>query len=131
MGRLTRALQKMHVDKMKENSDQNLDLLLCIGVCWCHLLITFANSLEPDQARQYVWPDLDPNCLILMVFLKEFYKKVDFEKKSANFKKHAKLPSYLGDTRPEFKMWGGASKSVFVLVLKICQHQFASKILSC
>ena len=25
---------------------------------------------------------------------------------------------YPGDTRPEFKMWGGASKSVFVLVLK-------------
>ena len=25
--------------------------------------------------------------------------------------------SYLGDTRPEFKIWGGASKSVFVLVV--------------
>ena len=30
---------------------------------------------------------------------------------------------YPGDTRPEFKILGGASKSVFVLVLKICQHQ--------
>ena len=29
----------------------------------CCLLITFANSLDPDQARQNVWPDLDPNCL--------------------------------------------------------------------
>ena len=28
------------------------------------------------------------------------------------------FPGYPGDTRPEFKMWGGASKSVFVLVLK-------------
>ena len=28
-----------------------------------HLLITFANSLDPDQARQNVGPDLDPNCL--------------------------------------------------------------------
>ena len=28
-----------------------------------------------------------------------------------------------GDTRPEIEMWGGASKSLFVLVLKICQHQ--------
>ena len=27
------------------------------------LLITFANSLDPDQARQSVGPDLDPNCL--------------------------------------------------------------------
>ena len=26
-----------------------------------HLLITFANSLDPDQAQQYVAPDLDPN----------------------------------------------------------------------
>ena len=29
------------------------------------LLITFANSLDPDQARQNVGPDLDPNCLTL------------------------------------------------------------------
>ena len=30
-----------------------------------HLLIIFANSLDPDQARQNVGPDLDPNCLTL------------------------------------------------------------------
>ena len=42
-----------------------------------------------------------------------------------------RLTAHVGDTRPEFKMWGGASKSVFDLVLKICQHQFASKTLSC
>ena len=29
------------------------------------LLITFANSLDPDQDRQNVGPDLDPNCLTL------------------------------------------------------------------
>ena len=29
---------------------------------FCHLLITFANSLDLDQARQNVGPDLDPNC---------------------------------------------------------------------
>ena len=29
---------------------------------FCHLLITFANSLDSDQARQNVGPDLDPNC---------------------------------------------------------------------
>ena len=46
---------------------------------WCCLLITFANSFEPDQAQQYVGPDLDLNCLTLMVFLKEFFEKVDFE----------------------------------------------------
>ena len=34
---------------------------------------TSANSLYPDQAQQNVGPDLDPNCLTLMVFLKEFF----------------------------------------------------------
>ena len=29
----------------------------------CHLLITFANSSEPDQAQQNVGPDLDQNSL--------------------------------------------------------------------
>ena len=33
------------------------------SVDFCCLLITFANSLDPDQARQNVGPDLDPNCL--------------------------------------------------------------------
>ena len=32
---------------------------------FCRLLITFANSLDPDQARQNVGPDRDPNCLTL------------------------------------------------------------------
>ena len=30
-----------------------------------HLLITFANSLDPDQDRQNVGPDLDTNRLTL------------------------------------------------------------------
>ena len=37
----------------------------------CHLLITFANSSDPDQTRQNVWPVLDSNCLTL----KEFFGK--------------------------------------------------------
>ena len=45
-------------------------------------MITFANSLDPDHARQNVGPDLDPICLTLlqMEFPKEFLEKVDFEK---------------------------------------------------
>ena len=31
----------------------------------CRLLITFVNSLDPDQARQNVGPDLDQNSLTL------------------------------------------------------------------
>ena len=30
---------------------------------FCHLLVTFANSFDADQARHNVRPDLDPNCL--------------------------------------------------------------------
>ena len=29
------------------------------------LLLIFANSLDPDQDRQNLIPDLDPNCLTL------------------------------------------------------------------
>ena len=32
---------------------------------FCCLLITFANSLDPDHDRQNFGPDLDPNCLTL------------------------------------------------------------------
>ena len=32
---------------------------------FCHLLITYANSLDPDQDRQNVGPDPDQNRLTL------------------------------------------------------------------
>ena len=35
------------------------------GDDFCRLPTTFANSLDPDQARQTIWPHLDPNCLTL------------------------------------------------------------------
>ena len=54
------------------------------------LLKTFANSLDPDQNQQNVGPHLDPNCLTLMVFLKGFFEKVYFEKKSAEDNKSMK-----------------------------------------
>ena len=46
----------------------------------CRLLIAFANSEDPDLNRQKVGPDLDTNCVTLIVFLKDFFEKVDFEK---------------------------------------------------
>ena len=37
--------------------------------------------------RQNVWPDLGPNCFAtLIAFLKEFFKKVEFEKKQQTTK---------------------------------------------
>ena len=38
-------------------------IVLYLTLCPLCLLMTFANSLDPDQARQKVGPDLDPNCL--------------------------------------------------------------------
>ena len=43
---------------------KHLDSFLSSGN-FCHLLITFANSLDPDQVRRKVVPDLDPNGLTL------------------------------------------------------------------
>ena len=38
------------------------------------LLITFANSLDPDQDRQNVGPDLDPKLFnTLIVFMKDVF----------------------------------------------------------
>ena len=36
-------------------------LIHCLLVAICRLLITFADSLEPDQDRLNSGPDLDPN----------------------------------------------------------------------
>ena len=55
---------------------------------FCHLLINFANSLDPGQEQQNVGPDLDLNRLRLIAFLKEFLKKVERHQQ-----KHEKLPS--------------------------------------
>ena len=37
----------------------------CLTLNQCRLQIAFENSLDPDQARQNVGPDLDPKCLSL------------------------------------------------------------------
>ena len=60
----------------------------------CFQLITVANSLDLDQARQDVGPDLDPNCLTLRVIsCKKCSKKLILKKDRQTTKKHAKLPS--------------------------------------
>ena len=54
------------------------------------LLMIFANSFDPDQARHFVGPDLDQNCLTLLVFLKYFFGKDDWKNQQMS-KKHAKF----------------------------------------
>ena len=63
---------------LKKRQHFNCRVLQFIGgALWVNSLpacvvIAFANILDPDQARQYVGPDLDPNCLLLlMAFLED------------------------------------------------------------
>ena len=67
-------------------------IILTLRLLVSSAVTTFANSLDPDQVRQYVGPDLDPNCLT-HIFLKYFFEKFSFEKNQQTTKKHEKLPS--------------------------------------
>ena len=44
---------------------KDLFLFVFTSFHFCLLLITFANSLDPDLGRLHVGPDLDPSCLTL------------------------------------------------------------------
>ena len=57
-----------------------LSISLSLLAVTCCLLITFANSLDPDQDRLNICPNLDPNHLTLIVILKETFEKCNFEK---------------------------------------------------
>ena len=56
--------------------------------------LAFANSLDPDQARQNIGTDLDPHCLTLMIFLKDLFEKVNLKKKSTDDKKACKITQH-------------------------------------
>ena len=57
-----------------------LDSFLASGD-FCRLLITFANSLDPDQDRQNVGPDLNKKTFdTLMLLPKEYFEKSNVEK---------------------------------------------------
>ena len=51
------------------------DLVLCLLVLVATILITFANSFDPNQARPIVRPDLDTNYLTLWCIPKRLLKK--------------------------------------------------------
>ena len=60
-----------------------LNSFLAICADFCHLLITFSNSLDPDQDPQSScrsWSGSKP-LDTLMVFLEEFVEKVNLNKK--------------------------------------------------
>ena len=53
-----------------------------LAVTFVILLITFANNLDPDQDRQNVNHDMNPNCLTLIMLLEEFFESYFKKKKS-------------------------------------------------
>ena len=58
----------------------------------CRLLITVANSLNADQARRCVGPDMGPNCLTSLRYSRmNFLKRISTKNKDD--KNHEKLPS--------------------------------------
>ena len=69
-------------------------LLTLCRLCMYHLLITFANSLDPDQAWQNVRPDLDPNYLKLWWYSwNNFSKKLILKKISRRQKSMQNYPA--------------------------------------
>ena len=63
---------------------------------FCHLLITFENSLDPDQDQQNIGPDLDPNCLTIRQYSWKVFWKGLFWKKSGEDNRSMKIKSGVG-----------------------------------
>ena len=66
------------------------EIILYLFPCWggtCHLLIAFANSLDPDQDRQNVGRDLDSNCLTFLMgsCMNSLKKSADNNKSMKNY----------------------------------------------
>ena len=57
----------------------------------CLLVSPADNLLQTDWIQINVGPDLDPICLTLMVFLKEFFKKLILKKKISRQQKSIKI----------------------------------------
>ena len=54
------------------------------SVDFCRLLIAFANSLDPDQDRQNVGPELDPNRLTLWLWSESIFWRKKERKEPAD-----------------------------------------------
>ena len=89
------------------------NLLFPASGAFCRLLITFVNSLDPDQAWQNVRSDLDPNCLTLWWYSKLFIKKIHrWQKSMHNYPACKKLNTvepqwleHLWDHGNSFETW--------------------------
>ena len=66
-----------------------------IYACQCHLLITFANSLDPEQAQQFMRARSGSKLFDTdgIPEEKKILKKLILKKNQVTTKKHVKLPS--------------------------------------
>ena len=95
---------------------------LLVNSNFCRLLITFANSLDPDQDRHNVGPDLNPNHLTLWWcswknFLKKWIlkKSTDDNKSMKNYPAcWVKLPCWFIQRAKNSKFWS-LSPSISIL----------------
>ena len=65
-----------HKESNQTNNRAWLNSLSASGD-FCHVLVTFADNLDPDQARHIVGSHLDPNCFTLGWFSLFFFLKDD------------------------------------------------------
>ena len=107
-----------------------------------HLLINFANSLDPDQDRPRTGPTESRSWSgsklfdTLIVFLKEFFEKDHFEKKSADDKSLKNYPACnelreLSHLEDDLKQWYVFSKIQFGLSFRLDCFIPSCLLLSC
>ena len=74
----------------------NKDMFCSVNKDFCHLLITFANSKDPDQGREECWSLSwsKPTDTLIVYSWKNLLKKVIFKKKSADDKKFIEKRSF-------------------------------------
>ena len=73
---LLSLIQKGQLSVADENTNAYQVLVNPLLPSVCRLPITYANSLDQDQARHNVGPDLDPNCLTLRWYSVKKSKKM-------------------------------------------------------
>ena len=81
------------IKKIKQHNDNVVDFEVELFASLCRLLITFANSLYPHQARDFVVPDLDPSCLTLRWHILKNFSKTLILKIISIRQSMEKLPS--------------------------------------
>ena len=73
------------------------------GGDFCRLLITFADILAPDQVRQNVGTDLDPNSLTCWLYSRKNFLKKLIKKKIHRRRKRIHLEDFLSSVTREVK----------------------------